>query len=303
MSDVASAIAALIEEELDGDCPEGVRAVAEAARRRHEGATLAVLFYGSCLRGVDAAEGVVDLYLLVESYRAVHANPLLRLAGALLPPNVYYLEAPHDGGVVRAKYAILTLPHFERLVGPGTLHSYFWARFAQPTRLLWVKDATVRERVAEALAQAVTTTAEAALPLVPEAEPPRTLFTRAFQESYRSELRAERADRAAKLSDSFAARYDRLANLLLADRSRAPDPAAARAAAARWWRRRVLGKVLSVLRLAKAAFTFKDGIVYILWKIERHSGVHQDLEPWQRRHPLLAAPALAWRLYRKGAFR
>ena len=24
---------------------------------------------------------------------------------------------------------------------------------------------------------------------------------------------------------------------------------------------------------------------------------------WQRRHPLLAAPSLAWRLYRMGAFR
>ena len=32
MSDTASAIAALIEEELDGDCPEGVRVVAEATR-------------------------------------------------------------------------------------------------------------------------------------------------------------------------------------------------------------------------------------------------------------------------------
>ncbi len=303
MSDAASEIAALVEEELDGDCQDAVRAAADAARRRHEGAVIAVLFYGSCLRGVDAAEGVVDLYLLVESYRAVHANPLLRLAGALLPPNVYYLEAPHPGGVVRAKYAIVSLPHFERLVSPDTLHSYFWARFAQPTRLLWVKDAGVRARVAGALARAVRTTDEAARPLVPEAEPPRALFTRAFQESYRSELRSERGNRATDLCDSFAERYDRLGRLLLAERPAAPDPTAARAAAARWQRRRMLGKALSVLRLVKAAFTFQDGAAYLSWKIERHSGVHQDLTDWQRRHPILASPALFWRLYRKGAFR
>jgi hypothetical protein len=42
---------------------------------------------------------------------------------------------------------------------------------------------------------------------------------------------------------------------------------------------------------------------YILWKIERHSGVKATATPWQRRHPLLAAPGLAWRLYRRGAFR
>jgi hypothetical protein len=53
----------------------------------------------------------------------------------------------------------------------------------------------------------------------------------------------------------------------------------------------------------KAAFTFDDGAVYILWKIERHSGVGIELSDWQRRHPILASTTLFWRLYRKGAFR
>jgi hypothetical protein len=65
----------------------------------------------------------------------------------------------------------------------------------------------------------------------------------------------------------------------------------------------LLGKILSALRLAKAVFTFDGGVEYILWKIERHSGVRAHTTPWQRRHPLLAAPGLAWRLYRRGAFR
>jgi hypothetical protein len=58
-----------------------------------------------------------------------------------------------------------------------------------------------------------------------------------------------------------------------------------------------------VFRLIKAAFTFAGGPSYILWKIERHSGVKHELTPWQRRHPILASTVLFWRLYRKGAFR
>jgi hypothetical protein len=70
-----------------------------------------------------------------------------------------------------------------------------------------------------------------------------------------------------------------------------------------WALRGVVGRALSVLRLAKGAFTFDGGLDYILWKIARHSGVTTAVAPWQRRHPLLAAPGLVWRLYRRGAFR
>lgn len=71
----------------------------------------------------------------------------------------------------------------------------------------------------------------------------------------------------------------------------------------RWAMRRVLGKLLSVLRLAKGLFTFDGGVDYILWKIERHTGARIALTPWQRRHPLLASPVFLWRLYRLGAIR
>ena len=58
-----------------------------------------------------------------------------------------------------------------------------------------------------------------------------------------------------------------------------------------------------MLRLVKAASTFTGGPDYLAWKIERHSGVKVELTPWQRRHPILAAPGMFWRLYRRGAFR
>ncbi|MBA3667414.1 MAG: hypothetical protein H0W65_06800, partial [Sphingomonas sp.] len=70
-----------------------------------------------------------------------------------------------------------------------------------------------------------------------------------------------------------------------------------------WARRRVEGKLLSVLRLAKASTTFAEGADYIVWKINRHAGTDIVLKPWQQRHPLLAAISLLPRLLRSGAIR
>jgi hypothetical protein len=70
-----------------------------------------------------------------------------------------------------------------------------------------------------------------------------------------------------------------------------------------WMLRRIVGKPLTVLRWIKAFFVFEGGVDYALWKLERHTGVRLALTPWQRRHPLLAFPAVVMRLYRQGALR
>ena len=302
MNDADGDIAALIAAEVDLPVPAPFRALAKAVRRRHEPAGLGVLFYGSCLRSGEDRDQVADLYLIVDRYRAAYRSSLPAAANRILPPNVFYIEVPYEDRVVRAKYAVVSLPQLESLVAPRTLQSYFWARFAQPMRLLWARDAESRARIMAVLGQAVVTTGEQTRPLV---DRPEELFARAFRESYASELRAEGGERADALYQFDRARYDRLAEILLGpEQARtARDDAARRRAALRWRRRRFLGKWLSVLRLMKGAFTFKDGAAYLLWKIERHSGVRHDLTPWQRRHPILAASVLYWQLYRKGAFR
>ena len=63
------------------------------------------------------------------------------------------------------------------------------------------------------------------------------------------------------------------------------------------------GKVLSTLRIIKAALTFDGALDYLLWKIKRHSGVYIEPTERQRRFPLVFAWPLLWRLYRRGAFR
>lgn len=280
--------------------PSEVGALAEAARTAVGPGSLAVLFYGSALRDGGVGGRLVDLYVVVDAYGGLRASPLSRLLIRLVPPNVYYLETISEIGPARAKFAVVALPHLERLVARAERNPYFWARLAQPTVIAWARDALVRERLVAVMAQSCDTLLAATRPLLPPHTPSVELWRRAFAETYRTELRAERADRAHGLYAANAVRYDRIAALLA---GRPAETTSAETARRRWRRRRVGGKALSVLRLVKAAFTFQGGADYLAWKIERHSGVAVPLSDWQRRHPLLAAPGLFWRLYRAGAVR
>ena len=209
MSDLPQRLLRLIVEESSAPQPAAMVAVAEAARRRHGNAIVAVLLYGSCLREQDSAGKIVDLYLLADDYTKLHHSPITRFLNRMLPPNVYYIEERFEGGRVAAKYAIVTLDQFERLVSRHILQPYFWARFAQPAVILWSSDDTVRRRVQHALGEAVNTMICETLPLMPAGWCPAALWRRAFAETYRTELRAERQDQAERLYRAFAARYDR----------------------------------------------------------------------------------------------
>lgn len=305
MRPLPAGLVELIAAENAAPAGPSIVAVAEAARRRHGPGIAAVLFYGSCLRGGDDVGNVVDLYLLADSYEAVHRGPLMRIFNRLLPPNVYYIEAPFAGRTVRAKYALLTLGQVERLIDQRTLQSYFWARFAQPTVVLWAREPAIRERITRALATAVLTTARETRPLLDPDAAPDTLWARAFCEAYRTELRAEAPERGIALYEAFAARYDAITPIVCRpeDASSVDALERRRRAERKWRRRRVVGKTLSVLRLVKSAFTFEDGATYLIWKVERHSGVRFELTPWQKRHPILASGTLFWRIYRAGGFR
>lgn len=306
-----------MEREARRSVQPSVKAAADEVRRRLGPAVVAVLFYGSCLRTGEDAGRVIDLYVLVADYRSAYPRLLPALLNALLPPNVYHLEVDCGERTARAKYAVVSLKRFLRDASRGAGQPDIWGRFAQPTALVYASDEKTERAVIGALADAVETLVAETAPLMPVEFTPREFWTRAFSENYRSELRAERPTRADELYAAFAERYDGLSRLILgaatpegdsrpqetSPRLRlSPSPIARWRARLLWRKRRFLGKPLSVLRLAKAAFTFDEGADYILWKIEEHSGVRVSLTPWQKRHPLLTASLLFWRLYRRGAF-
>jgi hypothetical protein len=295
-------LTAIVAEELAAPVHPAMQAIAASARAAHGDAVGAVLFYGSCRRDGYREGMLVDLYVLVDGYAAVHRSRLMRRLNRLVPPNVYYVETSHAGATVRAKYALVSLDQFERRMRFSTSNPYFWARFAQPTGLVWTRDESTRARVVSALAQAIATTERATRPLVGQGAAAPGLWARALRESYRTELRAEKPHRAEAIVAHDRERWEHVTAALRAGEGEATAERPGQAE--RHWRwRRVAGKALSVLRLVKASFTFAGGADYIAWKISRHAGTPVEFRAWERRHPLLAAPFVLWRLRRQGIVR
>ena len=86
-----------IESHLAAPAPEAVVALGDCLRQRFGAHALAILFYGSCRRARDDADGIVDLYVLVDGYREAYGRLLPAVANRLLAPNVYYLETSLPG--------------------------------------------------------------------------------------------------------------------------------------------------------------------------------------------------------------
>ncbi len=280
---------ALVAEELGVPVDPRVSTMAQAIADRHAPASRAVLFYGSCLREKKLEGLMLDFYLIVSDYRSAYGKRWLAAANHLIPPNVFYFE---KGGLA-AKYAVLSEADFRRLNGPETRSVSVWARFAQPSRLVWAKNAAARSHAVDAVSRAAPTLLAAAGRH--EGEKPLDWWRRAFVLTYSAELRAERKGRSISVVDAARQRYIRFTEPAAAAIERAPTSG--------WRRRRLQGKALSVLRLAKASLTFAGGADYIAWKINRHAGTEIQLKPWQRRHPLLAAISLLPRLLKSGAVR
>lgn len=280
----------LVRAELAIPVDPRVAAMAAAIAAQYPGSARAVLFYGSCLRESELDGLMLDFYLIVSDYGDAYPKRWMAAANRLIPPNVF----PFQSGGLIAKYAVLSEADFHRLSGPETRNVSVWARFAQPSRLVWAVDDTARDRAVAAVARAAPTLLAAAGRV--DGEAPLDWWRRAFSLTYSVELRAERTSRAQSVVDADAGRYERFS---------LPAIAAIRAdaRAGGWARRRLEGKALSIARLAKASLTYAGGIDYLAWKINRHAGTKIEIKPWQRRWPLVAALTLVPRLMKSGAIR
>ncbi len=293
--------------------PAVVRLSAQLAERAR-GHVVAVLFYGSALR-TGSEDGILDYYILLDDVRAWPASRLATLANRVLPPNVGYVETRIEGRMLRAKYAVLSLARFSDAMSAGSIDTTLWARFSQPCACAFARSAEDRAAIADALCMATVTAARWAAWLGPESGDAQDYWRTLYARTYDAELRVEPAGRGPELIDSGSGRYARLLPVAWTAGGIAFEPIAngklqprltrreRQSAARRWALRRRFGKLLNVLRLAKSAFTFEGAMDYVVWKVERHSGVRLDVRPWQRRHPLLAAPGVYWRLHRLGLLR
>lgn len=276
----------------------------------------AILLYGSCLHTTDLAEGVADFYVLVDDYQNAYAEHYLRFFNRILPPNVFYLEVNYQEKTYRSKYAVLTTNHFEK-GSSDWFHPYLWARFAQPSRILYARDEIIRQRINTALAQSVvkflktTLLAQSENTLSVEA-----IWTNGLTLTYAAELRTEKQTRAQKLTQLSLSEYTRLTAAALPALETILEKSESQQSyhihstrfknnltKFQWWLRRWQGRILSILRLGKATLTFRDCADYAAWKIERHTGVRIEVTPMLRRHPILLGYKIIWKLFRRGIVR
>lgn len=299
--------------DLESDrLPVGIDRLIDALHDQYNHAIRAVVLYGSCRRKDDAADGLVDLLVVVSTYRQAFGTGLLALFNWLLPPNVFYLEVRDQERILRCKYAVISLNQFQRRCASRSDH-YFWARFCQPARLAFQQNPT-DSSLAEARARAARSFSGRVAPLVTQPASPAAFWARALALTYRCELRPEPAGNAGSLIDSDPDYWKQLSELL----SDEPDsmlrmqphglvgtagPAQRLVTRLAWQWRRISGKLFNLARLFKAAGTFTNGIDYIVWKVERHSGVRVEPTERMRRHPRLAAWGLAWQMWREGGFK
>jgi len=283
----------------------------DAIRARYGAGVCAILIYGSYLRG--QRDTMLDFYVLLDDYAAMRSRWQAMLAW-ILSPNVYqvrYGELPIEA---RAKYALMTLGRFEYAMDHD-FHSYFWARFAQPSGLVYCRDDATRARVVTAIGQAAATFVCRVVPCLPGEFTAAELVGAGLSLTYRCELRSETPAHAARLFEHNSGYYQSMVAALatsnLAFRQGINDAyfvnESSRArrwrASVSWVLRRMQGKALSILRVLKAALTFAGGFDYLLWKIGRHSETVIEPTPRQRKYPLLFGWPLLWKLYRRGSFR
>jgi hypothetical protein len=290
---LAERIAERLTAPVDPAVASFARALAEAAGAR------AVLFYGSNLR-TGSLDGVLDFYVLLPG-----------TAESAIWPRVSYHERASGVETLRAKVATMRLTTFARAASGDLTDTTIWARFVQPSALVWAEDDAARTEVAVAIAAAATTAARLAAALGPVSGTADDYWRALFRATYSAEFRVEKSGREEDILNVNAAHFNGLLPLALEAAGIAPQIALGedgalltprlmpgeRQRTLGWWkRRRRLGKPLNLLRLVKASTTFEGAARYAAWKIERHTGMPVAITPFRERFPLLAAPQVLWDL-------
>jgi hypothetical protein len=302
----------LVSRELARPVDQDLHALTEALMARFGAGISAILFYGSCLRTRTTDEGLIDLYVLVDNYQDIHTSRLSQWANALLPPTVFLFTATDTAGkTLRAKCAILSVSDFEQ----GThswFQSYLWARFAQPSRLVFSRTPAIQRRVERAVCRAALRMISETVSLQAPLFNSDTFWTRALSFTYGSELRPESSNRPALITQQnqgylaallvAAAQVDgvgfagSMTDELYINHSTAEQQ---RRQARHWRTRRIQGRALNLVRLIKSLFTVKGGVDYAIWKLERHWGEPIKQPERLRRYPLVFCWPLLWKLLKQ----
>ena len=211
---------------------------------------------------------------------------------------------------VRAKIATMSLRQFTSAAKGLSRDTTIWARFVQPSALVWQANEEARAEVTQALCAAAVTAGRLAAVVGPARGTANDYWRALFRATYKAEFRVEKPGRENSILEVNAEHLDGLlpiawnAGGMRFKRMNGlfePLPnSAERRRVLKWWSRRArLCKPLNLLRLAKATTTFDGAADYAAWKLQRHTGIALEVTPFRARHPLLAAPGALVELWRK----
>jgi hypothetical protein len=269
----------------------------------------AVILYGSWLRG--KRDTLPDFYVIFTDYDQL---PSLwqKVANQLLEPNVYQLGLSKRNVQCSAKYATISLKHLEKKTTTG-FHPYLWARFSQPCSILYVKNEKVQNTLNILIGSSEKRMMREALGMSPKSFTSTQLWETALTLTYGAELRAESQDKITLIvnhhQDYFESKVTQHSDTLglsgagnnewtfeCSNKYRLKTKL-------RWKARRILGIFLSIARLLKATSTFNQPLEYLLWKIERHTGIKENATALQLKYPLIFSWPLIWKIFRRGGFK
>ena len=201
MTEVSDKLASVIEYSLVSVERRVIDEFVSLFQEQYPGSLRAVLLYGSCLREHDYQDSLIDFYVVVSDYKIAYSSTIGAWANRLLPPNVYFIQQQIDGCDYRAKYAVVTESHLQKLTGRTTFHSYFWARFVQPVALVFSEDKTARQNTIQALCNSAHTFLKRATATLAGEVSSLSIWEKGFSLTYRSEIRAEKSTRASQTSN------------------------------------------------------------------------------------------------------
>ena len=120
-----------------------VTEIARAIAAEHGSASRSVLFYGSCLRQRELDGMMLDFYLIVSDYRKAYRKRWLAR------PIVWsrLMSSTSSSAGLLSKYAVLSEADFAHECSPKAWTVSTAARFAQPSRLVWVSAPESCERI------------------------------------------------------------------------------------------------------------------------------------------------------------
>lgn len=284
-----------VERQLDRAVDPAIAAFAQVLAEK--AGAVAALFYGSNLRTGELA-GVLDFYLLMPGPQIDR-----------IWPRVSYHEWDYQGITLRAKVATMPISLFHDAASGFLRDTTIWARFVQPSGLVWRRDDSATGQIVTAIEAAIGSAARFAAALGPKSGSESDFWRALFQETYKAEFRVEKSGREDSILSLNRDHFDGL--LPLAWQHTGIEFCEASGALSVDWRggekdqilrqwrsKRRWGKPLNVIRLLKASTTFEGAARYAGWKIERHTGVPVEITPWREKHPVLAAPGVLFSVWK-----